>query len=1033
MPSRNIQIVLIKILVLLVTYLKSISCPASEPQSYFLQNNLSKMVGDRSVTTLLRASDRLWIGTQNGLYFYDGSKLKIATSSDSNVGTYFSSHITALETSKQDRDIWISSLNQGIMRYIPRFNLFDQPIILDPSLLISALEIDVRGNIWVGTDGGVFVFSNKDYLDITPTEVEGLSKELGSISDISQDNSSRVWISAESGVLIHNPNTKETTLVCSGDPENCKSEGNRATALGRSSRSTMLIAYANGFFEEWNLEENKSRLDFRANLTDSIHTTKVLYHKDVLWIGTDIGLLRIDQNSDKESFFTIDNSKLSNNHITDILPTETGIWVATYKGLNLLTESSIANFNYKNSAVFDEVLSFTEGQDGQIFVGTYGGVYQFEEDTNKHQRVILEKIESTAANQKAMSLAADGHRLYVGTRGQGVKVINLKQRGYIHAQSILSKESITKLLLSATGKLWIATYSGKLYATSFDPEKSKLGNLELHRTTSDAPIITLTPINSGEILVGTEKHLYTLKEGGGELERLRIDFEELEFEPIILSVKVDNFGFTWIGTLSDGLFRKANGQRIAHRVKSSNLISGNRATYSIFEIQIDNLGNVWCSTSDGILKFDKEGEFIGRIGVRDGLQGLSFNFGASFIDSRGRLYFGGSNGYNRFDPHLLDFSMTQPKMNLTSLYINGIAPSHNYALRHINRIKLEHNDRSLRLEFNIDDKFSPLEAFYRFRLHPLQKSWISSDTVGIANYNNLAPGEYLFHAQGTDSAGNTNREGIQLQVIVHPPPWATWWAYTIYFLAAGLLAWLAWRWFYTYQLKERAMVYAREMNLEADHAIDELQEQIDVQDELISSVHQRSLATLGFLEDVSDLSDRASGDPHNKSHTRRSIQALICLENSLLYQQDRLYADLHRCTEDITSHLLTEHETDINSVSIINDVTPKPIDAKVGVLLATAIYELVENSLAHAFRDRPMGNFLKISLEAVDRPAASVVDYKLTVNDNGAGLPEEFTQVKGGGMAVLKLISEKLNGSVQHADNSGSEVSLQFSTAMLEN
>ena len=227
------------------------------------------------------------------------------------------------------------------------------------------------------------------------------------------------------------------------------------------------------------------------------------------------------------------------------------------------------------------------------------------------------------------------------------------------------------------------------------------------------------------------------------------------------------------------------------------------------------------------------------------------------------------------------------------------------------------------------------------------------------------------------------------------------------------------------------MAYARDMNIEAESAIDELQEQLDVQDSLVNSVHRRNIATLDFLDEVSSLSERVASN-NSPSHSRRSVSALKCLENSLLYQQDRLYADLHRCTEDITALLLAEHENTSDSVSIINDVTTKPIEAEVGALLAVVIYELVQNSILHAFIGRPLGNFIKISVQAVDRPAESSVHYRLAVNDNGVGLPEDFLQARHGGAAVVELIANRLGGNLVCPDSDGSEIILTFNRSAFE-
>ena len=57
-----------------------------------------------------------------------------------------------------------------------------------------------------------------------------------------------------------------------------------------------------------------------------------------------------------------------------------------------------------------------------------------------------------------------------------------------------------------------------------------------------------------------------------------------------------------------------------------------------------------------------------------------------------------------------------------------------------------------------------------------------------ARYTNLSPGKYKFIVRASNSDGIWNEEGRTLSIIINPPPWATWWAYTLYLIfAVGFL------------------------------------------------------------------------------------------------------------------------------------------------------------------------------------------------------------------------------------------------------
>ena len=64
----------------------------------------------------------------------------------------------------------------------------------------------------------------------------------------------------------------------------------------------------------------------------------------------------------------------------------------------------------------------------------------------------------------------------------------------------------------------------------------------------------------------------------------------------------------------------------------------------------------------------------------------------------------------------------------------------------------------------------------------VDKDWIYSGTRRYASYPNLSPGEYTFRVKGSNSDGVWNEEGTSLSIIISPPWWKTWWAYSTYAL-----------------------------------------------------------------------------------------------------------------------------------------------------------------------------------------------------------------------------------------------------------
>jgi hypothetical protein len=101
-------------------------------------------------------------------------------------------------------------------------------------------------------------------------------------------------------------------------------------------------------------------------------------------------------------------------------------------------------------------------------------------------------------------------------------------------------------------------------------------------------------------------------------------------------------------------------------------------------------------------------------------------------------------------------------------------------------MKIFFHSNSLRLSY-----ISPERNQYAYMMEGLDKDWVFSDTRRYASYPNLDPGEYIFRVKGSNNDGVWNEAGTSVLIIISPPWWKTWWAYSAYaflfiFLLYGL-------------------------------------------------------------------------------------------------------------------------------------------------------------------------------------------------------------------------------------------------------
>jgi signal transduction histidine kinase len=230
----------------------------------------------------------------------------------------------------------------------------------------------------------------------------------------------------------------------------------------------------------------------------------------------------------------------------------------------------------------------------------------------------------------------------------------------------------------------------------------------------------------------------------------------------------DDTGTLWIAT-GDGLdrFEAAEG-RFDHFRQSDGLPDG-----WIAGMLPDESGDLWLSTGRGLSRFDPQTETFRNFGPNDGAQDFFFWRNAQFASPSGRLYFGGVNGFNSFQPNRIEDNLQEPPVVITAMNVHEEVQQ--IDLPHDASITLEHRDNFLSFDFAALDFSFPEMNQYAYLMEGLDEDWVQAGSRRHADYPNLGPGEYAFHVIGSNNDGIWNEEGASVSITIKPPFWQTWW------------------------------------------------------------------------------------------------------------------------------------------------------------------------------------------------------------------------------------------------------------------
>ena len=164
-----------------------------------------------------------------------------------------------------------------------------------------------------------------------------------------------------------------------------------------------------------------------------------------------------------------------------------------------------------------------------------------------------------------------------------------------------------------------------------------------------------------------------------------------------------------------------------------------------------------------------------------------------FKDAKGGIYIGGEGEFQSFDPKIIsgyNWNMT-PDVIISDLQLlNDTGGERNSSNRNVltsSNINLDYNQNTFSIRFAALAFQEPLKNRIQFKLEGFDEQWRTAGLEPIATYIKVPPGEYAFQVKGATFTSDWG-EIKQLDILITPPIWGTWWAYTLYFLLGlGLL------------------------------------------------------------------------------------------------------------------------------------------------------------------------------------------------------------------------------------------------------
>jgi signal transduction histidine kinase/ligand-binding sensor domain-containing protein/DNA-binding response OmpR family regulator len=744
----------------------------------------------------------LWFGTRDGLNRYDGSRMITYRNNITDSSSISDNYITTLFEDKQHY-LWIGTLN-GLNKYDPKLNSFTkirhQSINKESisSNYIRAVYGDTKGRIWIGTLGGginLYQYEKESFKHIA-CKKNTYGNELN-IYTFFEDSRGNLWAGTESGLYLYNNNSEDFTAI---NLETSKVGKLAIRSIAENKNGTLLLGMDENGLIIFNpshrtvqqyLHSATDTKSISSNLVRSVYVSK----KGEIWIGSINGGL--DNFDALNGTFTNyqyqpDNSNSLSQRTVSVLyeDKQSNLWIGTHRGgVNLYTPGS-EKFNlyrqkpHINSLSYNDVKTFCEDRQGNIWIGTDGGglnLFNRKIKNFKHYKYDPFNQKSIGSNEVIDLKEDKDGNLWVGTWGGGLCLYNKTKDNFTRFKSNLKiKGNILSNYIQCIGEdynynLLIGTYYGGLHKfdkknNSFIPvRKSISGKTSILGNN----IISISTDKEGNLWICTDDGgLNKLNKKTGEFEHY---FHNDDKKPDLRIVFTDSKGNVWIGQTGLYLFDKANNR--------FNIFTedGGLSTLFIKGIVEDNNGQLWISTSNGLKQLDPKTKNVLSYNKNDGLQDMEFEANAFLKTKDGEIYFGGVNGFNSFYPSDIKVNNFIPPVFVTDLQVynktvtRGTSNILKNDISFTDELTLTYKQATFSFGFAALNYIISENNHFVYKLENWDKEWIKAGFEQRASYTNVSPGSYTFIVKASNNDGIWNEKGYRIKVTITPPFWETWW------------------------------------------------------------------------------------------------------------------------------------------------------------------------------------------------------------------------------------------------------------------
>ncbi len=739
---------------------------------------IDKTIIDIKVQVIIQDNQRLmWLGTNKGLYSYDGSTFKITPAVKKGDEIFVNSLYC-----EKNGTLWVGLKSGAILQYkndsLRRFE-FEEGM---PKEAITGITEDNYSNIWFSTYGeGLYVWNRKHLYNFD--EADGLIDNY--VYCIVSDNKGRVWCGSDGGI-------SECSFI-----EQKKQIKNFSTQDGLSDNIIKkLIWDKTGYLwfgtdnygiGKLNLKTNKVEIPQEFGRWNKGAVQAMLLMEHEVWIGTsDSGLIDFEFSGQRRTRNFMNAEGFKYPTIQCLFRDDEGnIWIACKDHLLQSPGERIEFLKTINGKPVSTIHSILADSKKRLWFSDDNGLNRLTFNADGTDQLKTFSIAGLKTPFKILTIYQDAFGfIWFGTFDQGCFRMDAETGESIHIDD--KKDLLKQSVLSITGQrstLWLATLAGAL--------KLELGDdaLQLRCGIKIDYYNSSNGLNNNfiyEVLLDQKNRVWFAQDGKGISMLDKDGFHNFGEKDSIkaktfFSITQDRNGGLWFASTDNGLYRYKSDNNKLKKFTSYNLSNGLPSMH-ITDLCADNIGNVIIVCVEGIASFNLDTESFSWYQEAEGIEFVDADLNTTSLSPDGIIWIGAKNQFIEINTTLDRFRKTPFLTFERATALLDPIDLTSYA-------SIPGGKNHLAFSFQGIWFSNPSEVNFQYKMEGLNREWINTRDR-TATFPDMKPGRYTFRLRCSRTNDFSHSNEINYSFVILQPLYRQWWFIIFSIIILIALTWI---------------------------------------------------------------------------------------------------------------------------------------------------------------------------------------------------------------------------------------------------